>query len=159
MDIRKVKAEMLANNPNLAFELKNDTAYQVGRQIMGARISAGKTQDDLAKELGTKQSAISRLERGASAPSLATLKRIANFCGRYIDIKLRSVSDLALNETNEPSFESLSRIYYRCNYTFARANPSRTNPYSAHTDDSAGNSFDSDSIRALVANLNYSSKI
>ena len=88
MDLKTLKAKLHAANPNLAFEIKDDIAFQVGRQIERIRVSRGMTQVELAAILGTKQSAISRLERGAALPSLSTLKRIANLFGTYVDIKL-----------------------------------------------------------------------
>lgn len=45
------------------------------------RVEAGLTQQQLARQIGSTQSAISRLERGNAVPDLSTLARIASACG------------------------------------------------------------------------------
>ena len=110
MDLKTLKAKLHAANPNLAFEIKDDIAFQVGRQIERIRVSRGMTQVELAAILGTKQSAISRLERGAALPSLSTLKRIANLFGTYVDIKLPD-PELTSDRLNEPEFNGLVRSF------------------------------------------------
>lgn len=51
--------------------------YAVVTAIINARQKHGLTQKKLAEKLGTKQSVISRLERGHANPSLAILKKVA----------------------------------------------------------------------------------
>ena len=55
-----------------------DISIQLGRNIAKARKSAGKTQAQLAEQIDVDTLSISRIERGAVAPSLATLSKIAN---------------------------------------------------------------------------------
>lgn len=50
--------------------------------IRDARAAAGLTQQELAARAGTSQPAIARYERGAAAPTLATLERMLVACGR-----------------------------------------------------------------------------
>jgi len=58
--------------------------------MIKAREKRGLTQTELAKSIGTKQSAISRLERGAfSKAKLETLRKIADALDRRLVIKLR----------------------------------------------------------------------
>lgn len=52
--------------------------YAVIRQIINKRISMGLTQKKLAEKVGTKQSAISRLESGRYNPSLIFLQKVAH---------------------------------------------------------------------------------
>ena len=49
--------------------------------IITARNRAGLSQQELADRAGTSQSAIARLERGLSNPTLATLERILRAAG------------------------------------------------------------------------------
>ncbi|MCL5011023.1 MAG: helix-turn-helix transcriptional regulator [Patescibacteria group bacterium] len=56
--------------------------------IIKKRIEKGLTQKMLAKKLGTKQSAISRLESGAYNPSFAFLKKIVNAMNLELKISL-----------------------------------------------------------------------
>jgi len=54
--------------------------------IIKQRTKKGLTQADLAKKIGTKQSAISRLERGTYNPSLAFLKKIAKALDKELHV-------------------------------------------------------------------------
>lgn len=51
-----------------------------------ARAKRGMTQAKLAKKLGTKQSAIARLESGRGNPTIAFVQRLANVLN--LDLKL-----------------------------------------------------------------------
>ncbi|MFC1490359.1 helix-turn-helix domain-containing protein [Candidatus Latescibacterota bacterium] len=74
-------------NPEVAKEYEAlGEEYEVIRQIIRARISAGLTQKDLAKRLGTQQSNVSRIENGNSNPSISFLKRIADATGTKLHI-------------------------------------------------------------------------
>jgi len=53
-----------------------------------ARRRAGLTQRELAERAGTTQSAIARLERGRSAPSLDTVRRLVRLCGLDLEVGL-----------------------------------------------------------------------
>jgi hypothetical protein len=50
------------------------------------REQAGLSQRELAGRAGTSQPAIARYERGVSTPSWETLERLADACGRRIEI-------------------------------------------------------------------------
>lgn len=52
--------------------------YAVISAIIKARNQKGITQKELAKKMGTKQSAIARLESGNANPSLAFLEKLAD---------------------------------------------------------------------------------
>jgi predicted nucleotidyltransferase len=51
-----------------------------------ARRRAGLTQEQLAKQLGTTQAAVTRLERGRFFPSIRTLRRLAGVLGVSFEI-------------------------------------------------------------------------
>lgn len=59
------------------------------RMIIQKRIEKGLTQKELAKKIGTKQSAISRFESGAYNPSLSFLGRVASALGAKVRISLK----------------------------------------------------------------------
>ncbi len=61
--------------------------YAVITAIIKARNKHGLTQKKLAEKLGTKQSVISRLERGHANPSLAILKKLAEALDSELQIK------------------------------------------------------------------------
>lgn len=59
-------------------------------QLVGARHRAGMTQEQIAWKLGTKKSAISRLENGfVHRPNLTTIENYALVVGCRIEIVLR----------------------------------------------------------------------
>lgn len=55
----------------------SEAEYQLMVLIIEKRIAKGLTQSDLAKKIGTKQSAIARLESGNYNPSFAFLNKVA----------------------------------------------------------------------------------
>lgn len=63
--------------------------YAVISQLIAARQKSGFTQKELANRLGTKQSAIARLEAGNSNPSLSFLDRVATAMGTTLTIQLQ----------------------------------------------------------------------
>ena len=56
--------------------------------LVGARTAARLTQAELARRLGTTQSAIARLEGGRVSPSFATLRRYADATGTRLTVGL-----------------------------------------------------------------------
>lgn len=60
--------------------------------LLKARHDAGLTQAQVAERMGTQPPAIARLERslatGKHSPSLATLRKYAQACGRALEVKL-----------------------------------------------------------------------
>ena len=66
--------------------------YNLLREMLKARHDAGLSQADVAKRMGTKPPAITRLESsltsGKHSPSIATLKKYAEAVGCQLDIKL-----------------------------------------------------------------------
>lgn len=62
--------------------------YAVISDLIAARIKKGMTQKDVAEKLGTKQSAIARLESGNINPSIEFLQKIAQVMGYKLDIHL-----------------------------------------------------------------------
>jgi len=67
-----------------------DPEFELLESLLKAREKEGITQEELARRIGTKQSAISRLERGAfSKATVETLKKIAEALDRKLVIKLQ----------------------------------------------------------------------
>ena len=63
--------------------------YGVISALIDARTKRGLTQKELAQRIGTKQSAIARLESGSINPSLEFLQKIAQVMGYKLTIQLR----------------------------------------------------------------------
>lgn len=70
--------------------------------IREARRRAGLSQAELAQRVGTTQSAVARLERGRSVPSLERTRELIRACGLDLRFELVPVddSDLSLARTN-----------------------------------------------------------
>jgi transcriptional regulator with XRE-family HTH domain len=70
------------------------SALGSGRLIREARRLGGLTQADLARRLGTTQSAVSNWERGRDTPRVDTLARILEACGFEADMTFRRLDDV-----------------------------------------------------------------
>ncbi|MFA5767439.1 MAG: helix-turn-helix transcriptional regulator [Candidatus Paceibacterota bacterium] len=62
--------------------------FSVISMIIEKRLERGISQGELARKLGTKQSAISRLESGSYNPSLSFLKKVSEALGAELKISL-----------------------------------------------------------------------
>ena len=60
--------------------------FAIASAVIAARSHAGLTQEELAKRMGTTQSAIARLEAGKSKPSTSTLEKLAKATGTRLRI-------------------------------------------------------------------------
>jgi transcriptional regulator with XRE-family HTH domain len=75
--------------------------------LLKARYDAGLTQAEVAERMGTKTSAVARLEAGGGrqkhSPSLATLRKYAAAVGCRVEIKLVPVSQSPRCEQEKPA--------------------------------------------------------
>lgn len=62
--------------------------FALARQLIGARAKAKLSQEEVARRMGTSQSAVARMESGRSLPSTASLLKYARAVGRHIEIRL-----------------------------------------------------------------------
>jgi transcriptional regulator with XRE-family HTH domain len=69
-----------------------DPEFSLLRELLKARQNAGLSQAEVAKTMGTKAPAVTRLESslssGKHSPSIATLKKYAKALGCHLEIKL-----------------------------------------------------------------------
>lgn len=63
-------------------------AMDLAAEVYAARESAGLTQTELARRMGTTQSAIAAIESGARTPTLGLLERLARACGQRLTINI-----------------------------------------------------------------------
>ncbi len=79
----------LSGNPEFREEYeKADAEFQLIEALVGARTRANLSQAEVARRVGTTQSAIARLEGGGVSPSIATLRRYAAATGAKLEINL-----------------------------------------------------------------------
>ena len=62
--------------------------FKLGVMLRQARKDAGLTQEDLAKKLNTKKSAISRMENHAEDIRLSTLEKVAEALGKTLKLSM-----------------------------------------------------------------------
>lgn len=88
-DLQIFKKEAL-QNPELKREYeKLAPRYAMISELIAARIKRGITQKELARQTGTTQSSIARLEGGNVNPSLGFLEKIASVMGYKLRIRLQ----------------------------------------------------------------------
>lgn len=76
---------------------------RLGKNLSNTRKTRGWTQAALAERLGMEPESISRFERGATLPSLATLEQIATFLDTSIADLLAEFPDTAYTEAQRIS--------------------------------------------------------
>lgn len=86
--IAELKQRLMKNQAFPAEYEKADTEFALVEALVRARTKANLTQAQLAKVLGTTQSAVARLEGGRVSPSVATLRRYAEATGAKLQIEL-----------------------------------------------------------------------
>ncbi len=64
------------------------TQFRIGVVLRQARESAGLTQEELAQRLGTKKTAVSRIENHAEDIKLSTLERYASALGKHLYVRV-----------------------------------------------------------------------
>lgn len=89
MSLEEWEAERMQDTEFVAALAAREPAYQVAR----LRILHGLTQKQLAEMVGTKQSSIARLERGATPPNLSFLSKVAAALGARVEVRLSSVDE------------------------------------------------------------------
>jgi len=80
---RKVKDPAFATGFDAGYE-----QFKVGVVLRQAREKAGMTQEELARRLKTKKTAISRIENHAEDIKLSTLERVAVALGKRLEVKI-----------------------------------------------------------------------
>ncbi|MGF9563218.1 helix-turn-helix domain-containing protein [Neorhizobium sp. JUb45] len=86
--IAELKKKLMANPEFRAEYEKADAEFSLIEALVRARSNANLSQAELAKRIGTTQSAIARLEGGGVSPSLSTLRRYAKATGSRLEINL-----------------------------------------------------------------------
>jgi len=80
---RKKSNRKFANGYDEGYE-----QFKIGVVLRQAREKAGLTQEELARRLHTKKTAISRIENHAEDIKLSTLERVASALGKRLVVKI-----------------------------------------------------------------------
>ena len=82
--------EKSLKNPKIKAEYdKLEPEFAVIEAILDARVKKHMTQEQLAKKIGTKQSAIARIESGNANPSIGFLQKLADALGKKLVIQFK----------------------------------------------------------------------
>ncbi|MBI9021211.1 MAG: helix-turn-helix transcriptional regulator [Verrucomicrobia bacterium] len=88
-DLKKYVNERKARDAEFAKDF--DSGYEqfkIGVMLKQARIEAGITQEELARRLNTKKTAVSRIENHAEDIKLSTLEKFAEAIGKRLMLKI-----------------------------------------------------------------------
>ena len=90
-DVRQYIESRSKRDPNFAegYDL-GYSEFKIGVLLRQAREAAGLTQAEVAKQLGTQKSAISRIENHAEDVRLSTLRAYAKALGAQLHIQIVS---------------------------------------------------------------------
>jgi len=80
---RKEKSPKFAKNFDKGYE-----QFKIGVLLKQARLNAGLTQEQVAKQLHTKKSAISRIENHSEDIRLSTLENFAEAVGKHLRLEV-----------------------------------------------------------------------
>lgn len=95
---RPKRRRILSDQERTRRQRLDRTLYRLLQQMRCARIRAGWSQQDIAKELRTTRSAISRLESGLSSrPTLTTIENYALVLGYQVEVRLVPFSEPVLS--------------------------------------------------------------
>ena len=88
-DLQKYKAKRMSKDPDswANYDERFET-FKLGLLLKEARMKAGMTQEQIASELQTTKSVISRMENHATDIRLSTLEKFAKAVGRHIHVAL-----------------------------------------------------------------------
>jgi HTH-type transcriptional regulator / antitoxin HipB len=83
IDGRKKRDSEFSENYDKGFQ-----DFKLGVMLRQAREDAGLTQEELARKISTKKTAISRIENHAEDMKLSTLEKFANALGKQLTISV-----------------------------------------------------------------------
>ena len=88
-DLKKYIEKRKTTNPEFAegFDEGHEN-FRIGIMLKQARLDAGLTQDEVASAIGTRKTAISRLENHVQDVKLSTVEKYVKALGKRIEIKI-----------------------------------------------------------------------
>jgi DNA-binding XRE family transcriptional regulator len=88
-DLEKYIEMRKKSNPEFAKDFEAGYKdFRIGLLLKQARVEAGLTQEEVAKRLHTRKSAISRIENHADDIKLSTLKKFAQAVGKELSLQV-----------------------------------------------------------------------
>jgi ribosome-binding protein aMBF1 (putative translation factor) len=89
-DLKKYVSKRKKKDPEFAKDFNSGYGdFKIGVLLRLAREKAGLTQEQIAKKLHTKKSAISRIENHAEDIRLSTLEKFAHAIGKELEVTVK----------------------------------------------------------------------
>ena len=86
-DVDKYIARKDTRNPGFKTLVEEEFEnLKIGEEIRRLRLSSGMTQEELAKQMSTTKSAISRLENHSESVRLSTIEKVAKVFNKKVEI-------------------------------------------------------------------------
>ena len=89
-DLQQHIQESLKDSEFSSAWVENEFTYEISRQLIALRLKRGMTQKDVARQAGTTQSVIARIENGEQNISMKTLTKLAEALKADIKIELQA---------------------------------------------------------------------
>jgi HTH-type transcriptional regulator/antitoxin HipB len=88
-DLKKYIKKRKASNSEFAegFDVGYGN-FRIGVMLKQARLEAGLTQEEIATAIGTRKTAISRLENHVQDVKLSTVEKYAKALGKHVEIRI-----------------------------------------------------------------------
>lgn len=86
---KNFKKELLKDEQIAQEYKKLEPRYQLISELIKSRLKKGLSQEQLAERIGTKQSAIARIESGNANPSIEFLEKITKAMGSKLVIQVK----------------------------------------------------------------------
>lgn len=86
---KQFKSRLLKDRDIRKFYKELEPEFELVRILIRKRLKRGLTQEELARKIGTKQSAISRLESGRYNPTIEVLRKVAQALNADLKISIR----------------------------------------------------------------------
>lgn len=108
MTLEELDARLAQDQEYLAAERELRPDLNLANDVLDFRVEKGWTQADLAREVGTNQANISRLESALANPTFRFLKKLARALGTELDVRLRRPDDMPGNETMQSALQAVA---------------------------------------------------
>jgi len=84
-----IRRQLIEEDPEFAAAYEElAPEYEIACQLIRARLDRGMTQKELAAKIGTRQSNISRIERGQQNTSIGLLNKVAKGLGKTLHVTI-----------------------------------------------------------------------
>jgi len=91
--LSELKSNWLKNSKVKKAYDEHSLEFAIAKKLISERLKANLTQQEIAKKMGTTQSAIARIESGSQLPSMRTIEGYAHALGKIPEVRFKSYQD------------------------------------------------------------------